>query len=208
MHDFPMKTLGDLSHIRAGHAFRTKLDNDPTANTCVLQMKDIEVTRGITWSSVVKCQPVAIKRDWLSAGDILLVARGARNLAYYLIEDPPRPTLAAPHFFHISLTPQADELILAEFLAWQLNQQPVQDYFKRNAEGSTSKSIRRAVVEETPLFIPPLQQQTAIVGLQQTLNRERLLAETLITNGEKLMTQICVDLAKRTHEVTVGYDNE
>ncbi len=182
--------------------------NTPSAKTGVLQMKDIDDTRGVDWGRVVKCEPIAIKREWLAAGDILLVARGARNHAYYISEDPPFPTLAAPHFFHITLHPDTTEHTLPAFLGWQLNQQPIQDYFKRNAEGSTSKSIRRAVVENTPIFVPPLKEQQAVIGLQHSIKQERLAAEALITNGEKLMAQICIDLTQKAEGFSNGDSND
>lgn len=193
-----MESLGHIAKIRAGHAFRSKLTNDPSSESGVLQMKDIDTARGVDWGHVLKCEPVAISREWLAAGDILLVARGARNLAYFIADEPPFPTLAAPHFFHISLYPDAARQILPAFLGWQLNQQPAQDYFKRNAEGSTSKSVRRAVVESTPLFVPPLEEQEALIGLQKAIRQERLLAEELIANGEKLMAQVCIDLMNKS----------
>lgn len=203
-----MESLGRIAHIRAGHAFRSKLTNAPSAESGVLQMKDIDDARGVDWNHVLKCEPVAISREWLAAGDILLVARGARNQAYFIEAEPPFPTLAAPHFFHISLYPDAARHILPAFLGWQLNQQPAQDYFKRNAEGSTSKSVRRAVVENTPLFVPPLEEQQAVIGLQRAIKQERLLAEALVANGEKLMAQICMDLMNKSKGTQHGDSNE
>ncbi|WHI48950.1 restriction endonuclease subunit S [Microbulbifer sp. VAAF005] len=195
-----MKPLGPLATIRAGHAFRTKLIDDPGSETRVLQMRDIDPSHGVDWQSVVRCQPVGVKKEWLRTSDILLVARGGRNYAYYLDEQPPFPTLAAPHFFHISLRESAKQILLPEFLAWQLNQQPVQDYFKRNAEGSTSKSIRRTIVENTPIIIPSISHQKTISSLHTAVVSERRLAEQLIANGENLMSRICADLLKEANE--------
>ena len=193
-----MITLGEITKIRAGHAFRSRLDDEPSALSLVLQMKDIDESKGVDWSTVVRCPPVAIKKEWLTANDILLVARGARNHAYYLRDEPPYPTLAAPHFYHISLKSTVESTISPEFIAWQLNQQPAQEYFKRNAEGSTSKSIRRAIVEETPIILPPKLQQETIVKLQQLINKERSLAETLVENGQKIMQKIWDDFTKQS----------
>jgi hypothetical protein len=89
---------------------------------------------------------------------------------------------------------------MPEFLAWQLNQQPVQDYFKRNAEGSTSKSIRCAVVENTPIIIPSISRQKTISNPNNAVVSERRLAEQLIENGENLMSRICADLLKEANE--------
>lgn len=199
-----MTTLGTLAAIRSGHAFRASLINTPLSETRVLQMKDMSLGEGIDWEDVVRCEPVGIKKEWLASGDILLVARGSRNRAYYLNEQPPGPTLAAPHFFHISLNKLIDLALLPEFLSWQLNQPPVQNYFKRNAEGSTSKSIRRVIVEKTPIFIPTLKQQEGVLKLHATVIREQIMAKNLIANGQKIMARICEDLVAEMH----SFDSE
>jgi len=79
---------------------------------------------------------------------------------------------------------------LPEFLAWQLNQRPLQTYFDRAAEGSVTKSVRRAVLGEARINIPPLEKQQQILALYKTLQKEKSLYADLIRNGEKLMNSI------------------
>lgn len=60
-------------------------------------------------------------------------------------------------------------------MVWLLNQVPVQRYFEQNAEGTLTKSIRRSVLEETPVVVPPLVKQQAIIAMASTLGEEQRL---------------------------------
>lgn len=82
---------------------------------------------------------------------------------------------------------------------WLINQAPVQRYFEQNAEGTLTKSIctksiRRSVLEDAPVVIPPLAKQRAILGMAKTLAEEQKLVQTLINNGERMMATIAKDL--------------
>src|SRR5699024_2836008 len=102
-----------------------------------------------------------------------------------------KQAVAAPHFFVVRLKKQK---ILPDFLAWLLNQLPSQRYFEQNAEGTLSKSIRRSVLEDVPIVIPPLAKQRAVIALAHTLREEQRLAQQLIASGERMMTVIANDL--------------
>jgi restriction endonuclease S subunit len=84
--------------------------------------------------------------------------------------------------------------VLPEYLAWLLNQRPCQRYFEQNAEGTLTKSIRRNVLEDTPVVVPPLAEQRAVVELAESIKRERQVMEQLLRNGEQLMSTIAYQL--------------
>lgn len=189
--------LKEIANIRAGHAFRKKLMDDQHETTCVIQMKDLQRNGDISWESMVRTAPAAASRAWVEKKDILLVSRGANNTAYYIHEQPPVPSLVAPYFFHITLSPEALKIIEPEFIAWQLNQVPIQDYFRRNAEGSTSKAIRREVVENIEIIAPPINKQRCIAALNKNLTQQKRRFEQLITKNEAVMNKIAADLLKQ-----------
>ncbi|MNX99833.1 hypothetical protein D3C86_1323000 [compost metagenome] len=89
------------------------------------------------------------------------------------------------------------EVLSPEFLAWQLNQPPCQRYFELHAEGSAAKSIRRQVLEETPIGIPSLTRQQAIMNMVNTLREERRLMQQLQRNGEQMMHTIAASLLEQ-----------
>jgi len=188
--------LKEIAKIRAGHAFRKKLAHDPEQKLQVIQMKDLTHDGTINWNTMIKSAPAASNTDWVRKDDLLLVSRGANNFVYFINEEPPLSSLAAPYFFHITLLPSYREKVLPEFLAWQLNQKPIQDYFQMNAEGSTSKAIRREIVENTQLVIPSKEKQKAISSLYNVVSRQKRLYEKLLDNNQILMNKLAKDLLK------------
>ena len=187
--------LKQIATINAGYPFRGKIPEAPGSAVVAVQMKDVSLTEGIRWSDCLEAELTG-KRDpdYLTTGDILVAARGSHNYAVQvdqLLASTGKQAVAAPHFFVVSLKKKD---ILPEFLAWLLNQEPVQRYFEQNAEGSLTKSIRRSVLEDAPVVVPPLAKQQAIIALANTLHDERRLIQKLISNGEHMMSAVAKDL--------------
>ena len=160
-----------------------------------VQMKDVSLTEGISWSD---CKEVELegKRepDYLTAGDILVAARGNHNYAVtvdQLLASTGKQAVAAPQFYVIRLKKSE---ILPEYVAWLLNQPPAQRYLEQHAEGTSAKSIRRSVLAETPVIVPPWEKQHAIVSMANALKEQHRLVKQLINNSERTMTAIASDL--------------
>lgn len=85
-----------------------------------------------------------------------------------------------PHIYVIRV--KAPQQLLPAFLAWQLNQAPAQRYLRQSAEGSNQLSIRRTVLDMTPIRLPPLSLQQAVIALEQAAQAERAALHALINN--------------------------
>ena len=189
--------LKDSASISAGYPFRGKIPEVQDSSIIVVQMKDASINTGIKWDECLETELTGKKKpEWLNPTDILVAARGNH---YYAVQVGERGSnvqaIAAPHFFVVRIN-RFD--VLPEYLTWLLNQSPCQKYLEQNAEGSMSKSIRRSVLEETPIAIPPLVKQKAIVEMVRALNREQKIIEQLLRNGEQMMSLIANDLLNQT----------
>ena len=185
--------LKGIASIKAGYPFRGAIADMPNAAVRVVQMKDTFVDQVIDWSDCL-CTELPSQRsaDFLSANDILFSARGTKNYAVLVDEAVSHyQVVAAPHFYVLRLTIPS---LLPAFLAWWLNQYPSQQYFQREAEGSVTKSIRRSVLENTPIVVPTLSKQHAIIQLANTLAHEQQVLAQLQRNSEYLMSTIASDL--------------
>ena len=123
-----------------------------------------------------------------------MAARGSHNYAISIgqaLTTSGKQAVAAPHFFVVRLMKKD---ILPEFMVWLLNQIPAQRYFEQNAEGTLTKSIRRSVLEQAPIVVPPLARQRAIIAMANTLREEQQLIKQLVNNGERMMNSIANDL--------------
>jgi hypothetical protein len=187
--------LKHLGSISAGHPFRGKIPESPGSGILAVQMKDASESLRINWATCVETEPLGRRDDGLQVGDILIAARGNHNYAV-LIDDSltatGRQALAAPQFFILRIT---TTLILPEYLCWFINQPPCQRYFELNAEGTHTKALKRNALEETPIVVPSLSKQHAIIGLANTLQQELQLIEQLRRNGEHLLATIARQLS-------------
>ncbi len=192
--------LKQVATINAGYPFRGRIPEVSGSAVVAVQMKDVSLTEGIRWSKCLETE-LSGKReaDYLTTGDILVAARGSHNYAVQvnqLLASTGKQAVAAPHFFLVRLKRDnlKKENILPEFMVWLLNQAPTQRYFDQNAEGTLTKSIRRSVLEDAPVVVPPLAKQRTIIAMANTLGEEQRLIQRLVTNGERMMGAIANDL--------------
>ena len=180
-----MKTLGDIANIRAGYPFRGKISENLDGEARVIQMKDVDPDAEIRWPELtITDLPGKKQPDWLKPGDLLFVARGSHSFALHL-GAVPFPTVLSPHFFH--LTDNKSAGVLPSFLAWQINQEPAQQYLRKSAEGAQILNIRRKVLEDMPIVVPSLHKQETIRQLHRTWQREKQVLQALSDNLTHMM---------------------
>lgn len=164
-------TLDQLAKVRAGHSFRGAVTPAEDGNGFVIQPRDQSADGSINWPNLVKTEIGGRKEpEWLKEGDIIILARGASNVAS-LIQGVNQPVVCSPYFYVIEVVDK--DVILPSFLAWQLNQAEAQRYFQASGEGSAQLSIRRAILDKTPIAVPPLSKQKQIMHLVQCAEREK-----------------------------------
>lgn len=186
-----MGTLQEYAEVRAGHPFRGSVPETADGTALTVQMRDVNISQGVAWQSVARTNPGGRKKpDWLRAGDILFLARGARNFAVHL-EQVPGAAVCSQYFFLIRLKHQQ---VLPAFLAWQINQSPAQEYLHRNAEGSDQLSIRRGILEALPMVIPSLERQQQILSFVHSVRREQHLFDQLRLNREREVQGIVANI--------------
>lgn len=187
------KTLGNLVEFRIGYPFRGAIEPITGGSVAVVQMKDLSASGAMDWATVVRTEITGRREpDWLVSGDLLLVARGNHYFAAALEEIPDR-TICGPHLYHLRLV--SNGALLPGFLAWQINQPPVQRLLHQAAEGSSQLSIRRAELEALPISMPSVAAQETIIQLANAASNERDLLEQLIHNRERQLSALALSLA-------------
>lgn len=187
-----IRTLKDLAHIQSGHPFRGSVPPVPGGNAVALQMRDISLDCGVAWNGLVQTQIDGRKApEWLQPGDVVFVARGARNFAVCL-QDVLRPAVCSQYFFLLRV--KASSGLLPDFLAWQINGAPAQRYLASNAEGSDQLSIRRGVLESLPIVVPPIAKQRLIIALANQVIQEKKILESLIRNRQRQLDVLACEM--------------
>jgi hypothetical protein len=200
LNDARLVEISSAVNIRAGYPFRGSIEEAADGDTFVVQMKDVGPDQGVSWSGVSRTSLAGRKQpDWLKAGDVLFVSKGARFYAV-CIDEPPSAAVCSPHFFLLQVLPHAE--LLPAFLAWQINQPPFQRQLQQAAEGSSQLSIRRPVLESLTLCVPSLVDQHRIVALADLARQERITLQQLIHNREQQLQALAeglVHAAQATH---------
>lgn len=197
--DKPIKTkLSNIASISSGHPFRGTIKQVQDAETHVVQVRDVDEHGEINLHSLITTELSGRKQpNYLQEGEILFVAKGAKHFATY-VQHLPKHTVCSPYFFiiHVCSTEIDKSLgtILPEFISWQLNQLPAQRYFKNSAEGSLYVSIRRKVLEDTPITLPPIETQQRIVALHRAAISEQKVLNQLINNRHQQINAIAKDI--------------
>ncbi|WP_166419826.1 restriction endonuclease subunit S [Pseudoalteromonas sp. Z1A8] len=186
--------LCEIADVFSGYPFRGTIPADENGDVHVVQVRDTRATGEVFQDEMVKViLPGKKAPNWLRSGDVLFVAKGVKHFAA-LVEDLPVNTVCSPHFFLIRVKPEYQNRVKPEFICWQLNQLPAQRYFSTTAEGSLHLSVRRQVLENTPLKLLDIKDQQLIADMHKCALKERAAMMQLIKNKDKEQTTIALKL--------------
>lgn len=178
-------TLRDVADISSGHPFRGSVEPDTDGDVYVIQVRDTQQSGEIVIDEMIKTTLTNKKKpDWIIPGDVLFVAKGAKHYSA-IVENVPTQTVCSPHFFLIRVKPKYKSTVTPEFICWQLNQLPAQRYFQTTAEGSLYLSIRRQILENTPITLLPLDTQKRITEMYKCAVKEQKVLQQLIENRQQ-----------------------
>jgi len=182
--------LSQLVDLKAGYPFRGAVPTVDNGNAHVVQMRDVAFDTGVAWPGLTRTLITGRKGpEWLAAGDILFIARGAQNFAVHL-DSVPCEAVCSQYFFQLRI--RRPERLLAEFLAWQINSLPVQRYLTANAQGSAQLGISRSVLEAAPIAVPAIDTQRRIAALASASSQEKHLLQALIENRARQLDALAI----------------
>lgn len=190
--------LSDVLELHSGYPWRGAIKKKENGSIRAVQPKDITELGEINLEHLVVTELAGKRKpDWLKKNDVLLINKGLRNTAAYVEQDLENAT-CSPSIFLIKPRTEVIGEINMKFIAWQLNQTPVQSYFKRSSEGSLQVSLRRKIIEDTLISLPALQVQNVIAQLYEDSIAEQKALEQLIQNRKMQMSAIAQQLLTST----------
>ena len=183
--------LNEIAKIQSGYISRGRIDPREDGTCLLMQAKDVSADHlSYSTDALVRFMPTLSGKDWfLKPGDILFMARGARNFSI-LIDKLPDSVLAAACFFVVRISHFE---IIPEYLGWYLNQLPVGEYLKRfSGRGVHMPVVKRAVLESIDIPLPPIKTQKKVSEINKLLQKEQDLLKKLAEKRRNLMTGICL----------------
>jgi len=184
--------LKNIAKIQSGYINRGKIEPRDDGSCLLLQAKDIDAASlSYRTDALVRFMPKQSGKDsFIQSGDILFMARGAWNFSI-LIGSMPGQVMAAACFFVVRIF---DSEILPEYLCWYLNQSPVEEYLKRfSGRAVHMPVVRRAVLENIDIQLPPLKIQKQVSEMNKLLHKEQELYKKLAEKRKYLLTEICLN---------------
>ncbi len=190
----PTRRIGDLANIQAGYQFREKVESNSRGTIGVLQIKDIPDRRRLTPGTIDR---IAFGKPYAAylvrRGDVLFLSRGHKQFAVAIEEDL-RDTIASGYFYILRIDPAH---IRPAYLAWYLNQQPMQDQFKQLAKGTHMPFVSQAEFRELEVPIPLLAVQDQIVALAALADQEQSVLAELAAKRAQLVQSLSLAAAER-----------
>jgi hypothetical protein len=187
--------LADIAEVRPGYLARKPTKPRADGTHYLLQIRDFNRDRSaVDLTAILRFVPDPISSlQPLVAGDVVFLARGARNFAY-APADLPACTLAAGYFFIIHPNDQVNPA----YLAWFLNQPATLRVLSRAAtSGAHMPVVRRADIESLEIPVPSFPVQSAIVELDNLRRQEDDLLCDLVNKRNSLIAAACQSAATR-----------
>lgn len=192
--------LKSIAHIQSGYITRGRIEPQEDGEYYLLQARDIDAV-GLSYQAdnMIRFNPMKSSKAWrLKAGDLLFMARGARNFTLLIKEDLPGNVLAAACFFIVRVKNRKVE---PSYLKWYLNQEPVAHYLHQQSGRSVHMPVvKRAVLEGIDVPVPPLETQKRVAELTMLMEKERFLLGQLAQKRTRLITGTCLEAIRKIGE--------
>ena len=193
-----MRPLHDVCDIQIGFTARTKLEPSHHG-VLALQQSDIVDDRTMPPRHLTRVRITSpIDRYLVRAGDVVFRTRGDRTIAVALGDGFEEPAVAVSPLMALHPDPKA---ILAEYLAWAMNQQDAQQHFDAAARGTSIRMVPKASLDSLCIDVPDLETQRRIVAVDGLAAREAALVNLLSEKKRELTNRLLAERAKRPPQI-------
>jgi len=194
------RKLTDIANVQLGYQFRKRIEPVESGTHKVIQIRDFDqnlVLRkdGLLWVKIDKPGDSYL----VNKGDVLFLSRGHKNWATPIVDDF-RDTITVSHFFVLKIK---NSDVMPEYLAWYINQAPVQEYLHSNARhGTHMPLIPLSAFKGLTVEVPDMETQKTIVELSKLMDKEKQLLNELKVKRSLLIKAVCLKASKSKKEKT------
>ncbi|MCD4814171.1 restriction endonuclease subunit S [bacterium] len=182
--------LRDIVELQAGYQSSEKIISEKEGTYRLIQAKDIKEDKKIDFNNLIRFCPrrkpelYAVKQD-----NVLFQARGFNHQSVHIKENYSN-VLAASTFYVCRLK---TDKARPGYLAWWLNQAPIQNVLQERAGSSYLSFVSIKVLADIRIELPPIEIQAKIEKIIELKNKEIQLLDELKDNKEKLINQFCIN---------------
>ena len=193
-------TLQDILTIHTGRSIRGRIEpvSKKEGSFKLLQMKDIDASFGAIKEDLVYIKNHGKKSpDFLEKDNIVFVGRGFRGSRLFSavhISKNLDNTVAAPQLLVLKLKHEKKNEILPAYISWYINSRYAQNYFHKEAVGTSAIiNISKASLEKLKIQLPTLERQKLIVKMYDLFLKEKQITKQIMEKKNKLIDQILID---------------
>jgi len=170
------KKMSEVADIRAGYTQRSQENVTETREYFMINIRNVSDDGLIDYLGVtsVKLPPVD-ERFFIKEGNVLLSARGTRQIAAVCEIDAPR-LLVGTQFFVIA---PDTRIVLPGYLAWYINSTEAQSYITSRVMGSRVVMLKIGDLIDLEVPVPPLAIQDKIIEIARLFREERGLTNRI-----------------------------
>ncbi len=135
-----------------------------------------------------------LKKNFLKAGDVLIVAKGQEHYAV-CYDERIAPAVASSIFIVLRISDL--QQVLPAYLRWYLNHPETQKSLSAHSKGTSLPSISKADLSTLQIPIPPMEMQLSIVQLHVLWKKEKRLSRQLqLLKEQNLQKQLLQTVQK------------
>ncbi len=188
-----MKKINQIATIQAGHSFREKVEPDENSEYSVIQIKDVGTDGSLLTDEILKTRIEKTRPEFfVQKGDVLFTTRGVNRRACSVEKELPNTVFVAQIFALRSL----DATVEPSYLAWYINQKPAQEYLESTASGSYIQNVRKDILADMPVLLPPKDVQKKIVAVARLAWREKHLLEQIKEKRNQFVEKVLLNAIK------------
>jgi len=191
----PIKSCAD---VLPGFSIKTSITHDPDGTHQVILARHLPDFGPYEYRKEHELRIIPERppeKYLVSGGDILFMSRGTYNRAV-LLNAVPNPTLATASFYII----KPGEMVDPGYMAWCLNQEPLQLKIAEIRTGAGTPLVPRADFSQIRIILPPVEEQRKITEIGKLMVHEKELANMMLERIElkhRLLGKIIIDSLKR-----------
>ena len=194
-----MTRIADCAEVLPGYALKVRAEHEPEGFYQIMLGKHLSAGQPYNYISKheLRITPRGhVEKYRVNAGDVLFVSRGSRNKAA-VVESVPEPTIASSTFYIL----HPHEGIDPGYLAWCLNQAPVQAQIGQVRTGAGTPIVQRRIFAEIRIPVPSLDQQRKLAVMGGLMAQELRIRNRLVEESKKLH---CALGQRLLHNLTSG----
>ncbi len=179
-----MTRIADCAEVLPGYALKARAEHESEGTHQVILGKHLSEGRPYRYipEHELRITPKgSVDKYRVSTGDVLFISRGSRNHAVK-VESVPDTAVASATFYIL----HPHDGIDAGYLAWCLNQAPVQAQIGQVRTGAGTPIVQRKVFADITIPVPSLNKQRQLVALDDLMAQEQQIRQKLMKKTNTL----------------------